>query len=78
MHAATHEDVYRLFPGIQDHAVVDLLETQPTVGELEAASQLLEGNDERLIVVKQQSGDRLNHLVAILVDAQVEPVSGRE
>lgn len=76
--AATHKDVYRLFPGIQDHVVVDLLATRPTIDELEAASLLLQDDGESMIDVKQQSGDRLNALVAILAGAQIEPVSGRE
>lgn len=78
MATATHEDVYRLFPDIQDHAIVELLGSRPTTDELEAASQLLQDDDEGLIDIKQRFGDRLNLLVTILAEANVEPVSDRD
>jgi hypothetical protein len=72
MGIATHEDVYRLFPDIQDHAVVDVMATRPTINELEAAWQMLQENDEGLVAIKQRKGSRLNHLLAILVESQMQ------
>lgn len=73
MNTATHNDIVRLFPGIQDHTVVDVLAAEATVGELEATLRMLEDNDENLIEVKQEKGDRLNRLLGILANAQITP-----
>jgi arsenate reductase-like glutaredoxin family protein len=78
MTIATHADVCRLFPGLQDHAVVDLLATRPSIAELEAVSQMLQDDDESLIEIKQQKGDRLNHLVAILSHAQLQAADNHD
>jgi arsenate reductase-like glutaredoxin family protein len=78
MTVATHADVCRLFPGIQDHAVVDLLATQPSIAELEAVSQMLQDDDESLIEVKQQKGDRLNRLFAILSRSQLRAADNHD
>lgn len=71
MTIATRADVCRLFPGLQDHTVVDLLAARPSIAELEAVSQMLQDDDESLIEIKQQKGDRLNRLAAILSYAQL-------
>ena len=73
MASATHDDVVRLFPGIQDHTVTEILATEATVGDLEAALLLLGDNDEGLQEIKQQKGDLLNHLLAILVKSEIRP-----
>mgnify|MGYP001556074913 CR=1 FL=1 len=78
MTIATHDDVCRLFPVLDDHAVVDLLANQPSTEELEAVFQMLQDNDESLIEVKRQRGDRLNRLVAILMRAQLEAADDRD
>ena len=36
MSVASHNDVSRLFPGIEDHAAADLLAMRPSIAELEA------------------------------------------
>ena len=72
MIVATHDDVCRLFPGLDDHAVVDLLATQPSIAELEAVSQMLQDDDESLIEVKRHRGDRLNGLFSIVSRAEVQ------
>ena len=66
MNAATHQDIVRLFPGIQDHTVVEILDTRATLGEIEAALALLQDADEGLIGVKQRHGDRINRVLDIL------------
>jgi hypothetical protein len=66
MNAAKHQDITRLFPGIQDHTVVEILDTRATLGEIEAALALLLDADEGLIGVKQRHGDRINRVLDIL------------
>ncbi len=66
MNAATHKDIVRLFPGIQDHAVVEILDAHPTLGDVEAVLALLQDADEGLIGVKQRHGDRINRVLDIL------------
>jgi hypothetical protein len=78
MTVATHADICRLFPGLQDHAVVDLLATRPSIAELEAVSQMLQDDDESLIEVKQQKGDRLNRLIAILSHSQLRAADNHD
>ena len=73
MASATHDDIARLFPGIQDHTVLEILATEATVDELEAALLLLEDNDEGLIDIRQQKGSLLNHLLAILAKSEIRP-----
>jgi hypothetical protein len=66
MNTATHKDIVRLFPGIQDHAVVEILDTHATLGDVEAVLALLQDSDEGLIGVKQRHGDRINRVLEIL------------
>jgi hypothetical protein len=66
MNAATRQDITRLFPGIQDHTVVEILGTHPTLGDIEAAASLLQDADEGLIGVKQRHGDCINRVLDIL------------
>lgn len=71
MTTATHDDIVRLFPGMQDHTVLEMLATEATVDELEAALLLLQGDDEGLISIKQQQGSRLNLLREILANSEI-------
>jgi hypothetical protein len=73
MTIATHEEIVRLFPGMQDHTVTEILGTQATVAELEAASLMLQDADEGLIGVKQRHGDRLSLLLGILAKSEIRP-----
>ena len=73
MTTATHNDIVRLFPGMQDHVVLEILGTEATVAELEAALQLLQDDDEGLIGIKQQKGGRLNLLLRILANSEIQP-----
>ena len=73
MAVATHDDILRVFPGMQDHTVLEILATEATVDDLEAASVLLQDNDEGLIEIRKQKGDRLNHLLGILAKSEIRP-----
>lgn len=72
MTTATHDDIVRLFPGIQDHTVLDIHAMDATTGDLEAALLLLQGDDEGLIDVKRRKADRLNLLIGILENSEVQ------
>ena len=73
MNTATQQDVTRLFPGIQDHTVVEILDTHATLGDIEAALALLQDADEGLIGVKQRHGDRINRVLDILAASDYRP-----
>jgi hypothetical protein len=66
MDTATRQDIVRLFPGIQDHTVIEILDTRATLGDIEAAVALLQDADEGLIGAKQRHGDRINRVLDIL------------
>ena len=73
MITVTHDEIARLFPGIQDHTVLEILDTRATVGELEAASLLLQDADEGLVEIKRQEGDQINRLLDILASSEIRP-----
>lgn len=75
---ATHDDIVRLFPGMQDHTVLEILAMHATVNELDAASLLLQDADEGLIGVKQRHGDRLSRLLAILAKSEIRTRDDRD
>ena len=73
MVTATHDDIVRLVPGIQDHTAVEILDTKASIGELEAALQLLQDADEGLIDIKRREGGQINRLLAILSKSEIRP-----
>jgi hypothetical protein len=73
MDTATHDEIVRLFPGIQDHTVVEVLATGATLSVLEAASLLLGNQDNGLIEAKQEAGSQLSRVLDILARAEVMP-----
>lgn len=73
MNPATHKDVVRLFPGIQDHTVVEILDAHPTLGDVEAVLALMQDADEGLLGVKQRHGDRINRVLDILAASGYRP-----
>ena len=73
MTTVTHDEIVRLFPGIQDHTALEILDTRATVGELEAASLLLQDADEGLVEIKRQEGDQINRLLDILASSEIRP-----
>ena len=73
MNAVTRQDITRLFPGIQDHTVVEILGARPTLGDIEAAVALMQDADEGLIGVKQRHGDSINRVLDILAASDYRP-----
>lgn len=73
MTTVTHDEIARLFPGIQDHTALEILDTRATVGELEAASLLLQDADEGLVEIKRREGDQINRLLDILASSEIRP-----
>jgi len=71
MAIVTRDDIARLFPGIEDHTVVEILDSKATDAELEAAALLLQDSDDDLIGIKRRHGDRINRLLDILGDAEI-------
>jgi len=60
---------------MQDHTVVEILAVEATVNELEGALLSLQGNDsndEKLIDMKKRKGSRLNLLLGILEDSEIQ------
>ncbi len=78
MNSATHEDIMRVFPDIEDHAAVEILAMKATVNELEAALVLLTSDDKDVIEIKRREGDQIHRLMNILNRAQIAPQSGRD
>ena len=50
---------------------MEILATEATVDDLEAALLLLQGNDEGLIDIKQQKGRLLNRLLEIVANSEI-------
>jgi hypothetical protein len=73
MHAATRKDITRLFPGIQDHTVVEILDANATLGDIEVALALLQDVDEGLVGAKQRHGESINRVLDILVASDYRP-----
>ena len=71
--AATHDDIVRLCPGIQDHTAVEILHTGASVREFEAAMQLLHCADEGLMDIRRREGDRIDRLLYILARSEIRP-----
>lgn len=78
MATATHSDIRRLVPEIEDHAVVEIIGMRATVAEIEAALAELSSEGEDLLDIEQREGDRLHHLLGILSRSNIEAESGRE
>ena len=74
MAAVTHSEIERMFPGIQNHTVLEILALKLSIAELEAACLLLQDADEGLVDIKQRSGDRINRLLDILTKSEVRPL----
>lgn len=71
MATLTRDDVVRLCPGIQAHDILEILGSQASVAELEAALLLLQDADEGLAEVQREHGDRINRLLAILRRSEI-------
>ena len=78
MTTATRDDVLSAFPGLQDHAIVELLEMKTTVDDLEAVLGMLTSDDKDLIEIRRREGGQIHRLLNILSRAGVDVVQGRE
>jgi hypothetical protein len=78
MNKATRKDVLSIFPEIQDHAVVEILDMMATVDDLEAALLILTSDDKDLIDIKRREGGRIHRLLNILNQAGVQTAVDRE
>lgn len=73
MTTATRDDIVRIFPGIQDHAALEILDMKATVNELEAALVQLTSDDKEIIDIQHREGDQIHRLVSILNQSQIVP-----
>lgn len=78
MGKATRKDVLGVFPGLEDHTVVEILSMQATVDELEAALTILGSDDKDLIAIKRREGGEINRLLDILGQAGVESMTEQD
>ena len=78
MNIATREDVISLFPDLQDHAVVEILDMKVSVEDLEAALGVLMSDDKDLIEVRQREGGQIHRLLNILDQAGVQAALDRD
>lgn len=78
MNDATHKDILRLFPDLQDHAVVEILSLKASPDDLEAAFALLNHDDTGLSELKTRDGGKIHQLIDILVQADLPAVADRD
>jgi hypothetical protein len=78
MTIATHDDIARLFPGISDHVILEILETGSTLSELEAALVSMTDDGEDLIEIQQREGTKIHRLLSILNQADIEMPADRD
>jgi hypothetical protein len=74
MSVATHDDIVRVFPGIQDHTVLEILSLKASVAELDAALMLLTSDDKDLTDIKRREGGQIHRLLSILNQAEIRPL----
>ena len=72
MVTATHDDIARLFPGIQDHTAVEIIQANVSFADLEAVALLLQGADDDLISIRREHGDRINRVLDILAKGEFD------
>lgn len=78
MTIAAYKDVVRVFPGLQDHTVAEILEMKATVNELEAALVMLSGDEEQLIDIQTREGDQIHRILSILSRSEVQAREDRD
>ena len=78
MERLTRQDIVRLFPGIQDHTVLEILAVNAPLEDVEAAALLLQRADEGSIAIRQREGDRINRLLDILGASEIRPLDETE
>ena len=78
MSIATRKDVLSVFPDIQDHAVVEIMDLNATIDDLEAALVILTSEDKNLIEIKRREGGKIHQLMNILNQAGVLAAADRD
>jgi hypothetical protein len=78
MNIATREDVISLFPDLQDHALIEILDMKVSVEDLEAALGVLMSDDKNLIEVRQREGGQIHRLLNILDQAGIQAAPDRD
>ena len=78
MATATHKDVVRLIPEIQDHAIVEILGMDATIAEIEAALAAMTSDEQDLAEIEHREGDRIHRLLHILSQSLIEPADDRD
>lgn len=78
MAMATYKDIFRLFPGLQDHAVTEILDLHATIDELEAALVLFSSDDKDLIEIRRREGGKIHQLARVLSEAGIEAIEDRD
>ncbi len=78
MTIATRKDIVDVFPGLEDHAVVEILGMEATTEDLEAALAVLSSDDKDLIDVQHREGTAIHRLMNILSRAGVATTLGRD
>lgn len=78
MRIAMHKDIVNVFPGIEDHAAVEIMDLKATVEELEAALAVITSNDKDLIGVKQREGGQIHRLLLILNQSGIAAAQDRD
>ena len=78
MKIATHNDILAVFPGIQDHAAVEIMEMKATVEDLEAALAVITSDDLDLIEFKRREGGQIHRLLNILDQAGIAAAQDRD
>lgn len=74
---ATRQDITRLFRGIDAHTVLEILNSGPSVSDLEAAVLVLQGDDESLYGVDEHRRATVTQLTNLL-DAAGLRIPGEE
>lgn len=72
MSTATRKEILSVFPDIQDHALVEILDMSPTMEDLEAALGILMSDDKDLIEIKRREGGQIHRLLDILHQAGIQ------
>jgi hypothetical protein len=70
---ATREDVLRLFGDLEDEAVLEILDMEPTIAELEELACWLEGSGDQVIRTGRPKSGRAAAILDIVDPPEEEP-----
>lgn len=66
---ATRQDITRLFRGVDEHTILELLRIEPSVSDLEAALLVMQGDDESLYGMAESRRQAAAQLASTLEQA---------